>query len=139
MHELSIADAIAGIVMEQATLHQATRVKRVHVRIGEANAVDTEALTFCFEVIASSQPVLNGAQLEIDIVPHRARCRYCGTEFHVVQCILQCPDCEQWEAEVCAGTEFMIQDMEIDNADIEPEGGNEHAECAYRPEYSGGQ
>jgi len=116
MHELSIADAIAGVVTEQAALYQATSVRRIHVRIGEANAVDTDALRFCFEVVADAQPLLSGAQLAIDIVPHRARCCHCGREFHVVQCIMQCPVCESWEADVLSGTEFMIQDMDIDNS-----------------------
>ncbi|GHO83861.1 hydrogenase maturation nickel metallochaperone HypA [Dictyobacter formicarum] len=139
MHELSIADAIAGVVTEQATLYQATCVKSVHVRIGEANAVDTDALLFCFEVVASAQPMLSGAQLAIDIVPHRARCRHCGKEFHVVQCIMQCPACESWEADVLSGTEFMIQDMEIDCSDTQEGGDGEHAQCADRTEHSGSQ
>ncbi|GCE08425.1 hydrogenase maturation nickel metallochaperone HypA [Dictyobacter aurantiacus] len=116
MHELSIADAIAGVVTEQAVLYQATSIKSIHVRIGEANAVDTDALRFCFDVVSDAQPLLSGARLAIDIVPHRARCRHCGQEFHVVQCIMQCPTCDCWEADVLSGTEFMIQDMEIDNS-----------------------
>lgn len=114
MHELSIADAIAETVIEQANNHHASHVKHVSVRIGEANAIVSEALIFCFEVIASSNPLLTGAQLKVDIIPHQARCRWCDCEFHVVQYITQCPRCGHWEAEMLSGTEFLIQDMEID-------------------------
>ncbi|GCE30454.1 putative hydrogenase nickel incorporation protein HypA [Dictyobacter alpinus] len=139
MHELSIADAIAGTVLEQAILHHASHVKSVHVRIGEANGVVSDALSFCFEAIASSEPLLIGAELKIEHIPHRARCRGCGNEFHVVQYILQCPSCACWEADVLSGTEFLIQDMEIDLPTSEEEGESAYAQSTHCTEYSGSQ
>ncbi len=114
MHELAIADSIVTIVKEQAEKCNASQVTRVRLQIGEANAIVVDSLTFCFEMITALEPVLTGAQLEIEGIPHRARCRHCEQEFAVVHFVAQCPTCETWDTEIISGTEFRILDMEIE-------------------------
>lgn len=114
MHELSIAQSIVDVVETRAAECNAARVKHVRLRIGEANGIVTESLTFCFEMVASSNPTLAGAQLLIDSVPHRARCRHCDEEFAVTNFIAQCPICQEWSREIISGTEFQVLEMEID-------------------------
>ncbi len=114
MHELSIAQSIVETVEMRATECKATRVKSVRLRIGEANGIVKDSLTFCFEMITSLDPKLTGAQLLIDFVPHRARCPRCGMEFPVENYIAQCPTCTVWSDDIVSGNEFQILDMEID-------------------------
>lgn len=114
MHELSIAQSIVDAVEVRANECQATRVKSVRVRIGEANSVVTDSLTFCFEMLTSLDPMLTGAQLSIENVPHRARCVPCAKEFTVKNFIAQCPTCGAWSNDIVSGTELHILDMEID-------------------------
>lgn len=114
MHELSIAQSIVDVVETHAAECNAVRVKHVRLRIGEANGIVTESLTFCFEMVAGSNPTLAGAQLVIDSVPHRARCRHCDEEFAVTNFIAQCPTCQEWSQEIVSGTEFQVLEMEID-------------------------
>jgi hydrogenase nickel incorporation protein HypA/HybF len=114
MHELSIAQSIAEAVEIKAIECNAARVKRVRLRIGEASGIVTDALAFCFEMVASPVPILEGAHLSIDRVPHRALCRYCAREFDVTNFVARCPTCEEWSAEVVSGTELEILDMEIE-------------------------
>jgi hydrogenase nickel incorporation protein HypA/HybF len=114
MHELAIAQSIVDVVEARATECQATRVKGVRLRIGEAASIVSDSLTFCFEMLASLDPTLAGAQLSIDSVPHRARCRHCAQEFAVTNFIAQCPICQGWDTEIISGTEFQILDMEIE-------------------------
>ncbi len=116
MHELAVAQSIVEAVETQAAGHNATRVKSVRLRIGEASGVVVDSLTFCFEMLASLDPVLTGAQLLIDVVPHRARCRPCAKEFAVTNFIAQCPTCEEWSNEIISGTELQLLEMEIDNS-----------------------
>lgn len=115
MHELAIAQAIAEGVSEHAAACQATRVTGVRLRIGEAAGIMPEALRSSFELVASDDPVLAGAQLSIDIVPHRARCRRCGGEFAVVNFIAQCPACAVWDTDVLSGTELELREMEFES------------------------
>jgi hydrogenase nickel incorporation protein HypA/HybF len=115
MHELSIAQSIAEAVEIKAVECNAARVKLVRLRIGEANGIVTDSLAFCFEMVASLSPILEGACLSIDRVPHRAHCRYCESEFNVMNFVAQCPTCKEWSAEVVSGNELEILDMEIES------------------------
>ena len=112
MHELAIAEQIVQVVMTQVETHAIEHVTSVRIQVGEATGVVGDSLTFSFEMIASSTPELSGAQLLIDSVPYRAKCRHCHKEFHVKHFIVQCPTCETWDADVISGKEFKVLDME---------------------------
>ena len=114
MHELAIAQSIVEAVETRAIECNAAQVKSVRLQIGEASGIVTDSLTFCFEMLASFDPTLAGAQLSIDIVPHRARCRHCDKEFPVTNFVAQCPTCQEWDTEIVSGTELQILDMEIE-------------------------
>jgi len=116
VHELAIAQSIVVAVETRATECNATRVKGVRLKIGEANGVVKDSLTFCFEMLASLDPILTGAQLSIEAVPHCARCRHCQQEFAVINFIAQCPICQEWSDQIISGTELQILDMEIETA-----------------------
>ena len=116
MHELAIAQSIVDAVETRATECNATRVKGVRLKIGEASGVVPDSLTFCFEMLASPDPILTGARLLIDTVPHLARCRHCEKDFTVTNFIAQCPTCQEWSNEIISGTELQILDMEIETA-----------------------
>jgi hydrogenase nickel incorporation protein HypA/HybF len=114
MHELAIAQSIFDVVETKAAECHATHVKGVRLRVGEASGIVTDSLAFCFEMLASFDPVIAGAQLTIDTVPHIARCRHCTKEFPVTNFIAQCPTCEEWSNEIVSGDELQILDMEIE-------------------------
>jgi hydrogenase nickel incorporation protein HypA/HybF len=113
MHELSIAQSIAEAVEAKAVACDASQVKQVRLRIGEASGVMSDPLTFSFEMVASFSPILAGARLVIDRVPHRARCLPCGQAFAIANYVARCPECGEFSSEVISGTELEIVDMEI--------------------------
>lgn len=115
MHELSIAQSIVEAVEAKAAECSATHVRQVRLKIGEASGVVSDSLAFCFEMLISLEPVLAGAQLSIDRVPHRALCRHCAQEFDVLNFVVQCPTCKEWSNEVISGTELQIIEMEIES------------------------
>lgn len=114
MHELAIAQSIFDAVEARAVECKAVHVKGVRLKIGEASGIVADSLTFCFEMLASLDPVLAGAQLSIDTVPHRARCQTCEKEFAIVNYIARCPLCQEWSREVLSGTELQLLEMEIE-------------------------
>jgi hydrogenase nickel incorporation protein HypA/HybF len=116
VHELAIAQSIIDAVTTRATECHATRVKGVRLCIGEASGIVIDSLTFSFAALASLDPLLAGAQLFIDVVPHRARCRCCAGEFAVTNFVAQCPVCATWDTEVISGTELQILEMEIETS-----------------------
>jgi hydrogenase nickel incorporation protein HypA/HybF len=114
MHELAIAESIVEGVTRHAQECRAQRVTSVRVQIGEASGIVSDSLAFSFELIATMEPLLSGAKLVIERVPHRARCRHCNKEFDVIHFIAQCPTCETWGADIISGTELRVLDMEIE-------------------------
>lgn len=114
MHELSIAQSIVDVVEERATECNAAHVKSVRLKIGEASSIVADSLTFSFEMLTSLDPVLAGARLCIDTVPHRAWCRHCASEFTILNFVAQCPTCQEWSKEVVSGNELQILEMEIE-------------------------
>jgi hydrogenase nickel incorporation protein HypA/HybF len=122
MHELAIAQSLVDAVATRAAECQATHVKEVRLRIGEASGVVASSLKYCFEMLASLDPVLAGAGLSIETVPHRARCGACAATFAVENFVARCPLCGEWSAEVVSGTELRILDMRIEtSAQAEPD------------------
>ncbi len=116
MHELAIAQSIVEAVSAKAAECSAARVRNIRIKVGEASGIVTDSLTFCFEMVASLDPILTGAQLSIDTVPHRAWCRPCAAEFPVTNFVACCPTCGEWSSQVLSGTELQILDMEIENS-----------------------
>jgi hydrogenase nickel incorporation protein HypA/HybF len=114
MHELAIAESIAEGVTRHAQECRAQRVTSVRVQIGAASGIVNDSLAFSFEMIAAMEPLLSGARLLIERVPHRARCRHCQQEFAVIHFIAQCPACETWDTDIISGTELRVLDMEIE-------------------------
>jgi len=123
MHELAIAESIAEVVAARATERHATRVTSVRLRIGEASGVAPDSLTFCFEMVASLDPLLAGAQLSVECPPHRAHCRACARDFAVHDFVAQCPTCGEWSDQIVSGAELQVLAMEIETGtEAQPEG-----------------
>jgi hydrogenase nickel incorporation protein HypA/HybF len=114
MHELAIAQSIVEAVEAKASECHAAHVKAVRLKIGEASGVVTDSLSFCFEMLASLEPTLAGAQLLIDTTPHSAFCRHCNREFSIKNYVAQCPTCKEWSQEIVSGTELQILEMEFE-------------------------
>jgi hydrogenase nickel incorporation protein HypA/HybF len=114
MHELSIAQSIVDLLDDYIVRYGAAQVKSVHVLIGEAHSVAVEALTFSFEMLANLDPMLAGAQLLVDIEPHRARCHTCELDFPIIGFVVQCPLCQKWNARVISGTAFQVLEMDVE-------------------------
>lgn len=114
MHELAIAQGIAEVVAKSANEHRASHVTSVRLRIGEASGIVPKSLAFCFEMVASLDPLLAGVRLTVDSVPHCAYCRRCNREFAVRDFIAECPGCGEWSDKIISGTELQVLDMEIE-------------------------
>lgn len=117
MHELALAQGISDIVAARAVERGATRVTSVRLRIGEASGVVVDSLAFCFEMVATVSPLLAGAHLSVDRVPHRAHCQSCASEFTVRDYVAQCPACGEWSDQIVSGTELQVLEMEIETGE----------------------
>lgn len=112
MHELSIAQSILDIVLEEMRKHGVTGVRVVRLKIGDLTAVVPESLTFCWSIATEGTPA-EGSVLDIQSVPIRARCGKCGHEFEIEDHQYLCPQCESGQIQLLSGRELYIQEIEV--------------------------
>jgi hydrogenase nickel incorporation protein HypA/HybF len=110
MHELSIAEAIVAIAERHA---RGRTVTKVEVRVGHLRQVVPAALEFAFELVAKGT-VLDGAELELEGVPARGRCRDCGVETTMSGFPLACSACGGLDLELLAGEELQVESLELE-------------------------
>jgi hydrogenase nickel incorporation protein HypA/HybF len=112
MHELSIAQAVVTI----ASRHAGDRtVRRVELRVGYLRQVVPDALAFAFELLTEGTP-LAGAELLIEEVPARGRCRECEAETEMRELPLWCAHCGGFDLEILAGEELLVDALELEDA-----------------------
>lgn len=108
MHEMAITQSVVDAVCEHAA---GRRVRSVKVRVGELCAVVPDSMQFCFE-LATQGTVADGALLDLDVQPGKARCRSCEQCFELHDLILLCP-CGSADVEVLSGRDLRILSMEV--------------------------
>ena len=112
MHELSIAEAIVRIADGHAAGRQ---VVKVELKVGHLRQVVPSALAFAFELVAEGTTVA-GAELVMEEVPARGRCRACGAETQLDGFPLQCAACAGFDLELLQGEELLVDSLELEDA-----------------------
>ena len=116
MHELSIAQSLLEIVVEEASRNGLVQIHAIKLQVGEFAAVVPDALTFCFGMV-SRDTVASGAALQIETVPIVARCGACGVLFEVENQIFLCPECGEPVFEIVSGRELSVVGIEGETGD----------------------
>ncbi len=116
MHELSIAESIIEIVMENLSTNGGGEVRSVKVRIGELAGVVPDSLDFCFTAITAGTP-LEGSKLEIERTSIVAHCAACGADSNIERFVFTCPVCGGVNIEVVSGSELQVVEIEVDDED----------------------
>jgi hydrogenase nickel incorporation protein HypA/HybF len=112
VHELAIADQIVSIAARHAN---GRPVSKVEVKVGHLRQVVPSALEFAFELVAEGTSV-DGARLELEVVPAAGICRDCGTESELSSFPLQCSRCGGFYVEVIRGEELLVEALELEEA-----------------------
>ena len=113
MHEMSIAQSILDIILQESGNHKVTRVLSVALKVGELSAVETESLRFCFELLTKGTPA-EGAQLDIERVQVTCRCQDCASDFTVQELVFNCPSCQGVRVEMLSGRELSVESFEAE-------------------------
>lgn len=117
MHELSIADGVAQVALRHAA---GRRVARVELRVGHLRQVVPSALEFAWQLVTDGTP-LERAELAIEEVPARGRCRACLTVTTMRAFPLQCGRCGAIDLEVIAGEELLVDALELEEEEVAAE------------------
>jgi hydrogenase nickel incorporation protein HypA/HybF len=111
MHELSIAQSLLEIIVDESKRHGLERINKVRLQVGAFAAVVPESLTFCFELV-SRDTVASGAVIEIENVGVTARCDECDISFEVQDRVFLCPRCGGPASGLLSGRELTIMSIE---------------------------
>lgn len=110
MHELSLCQAIAGVVRPHAA---GRRVDVVRVQVGALRQVVPDTLSFCWTLVRENEGMAD-AELELEWVPAEVACRSCG-----VQSVIEsrwsvcCPRCAGADVAVVHGEEFLVTSVDV--------------------------
>jgi hydrogenase nickel incorporation protein HypA/HybF len=84
----------------------------VHGRVAETEALSREALALHFAAHARGSAA-EGAELELELVHVRARCRDCGADYLPEHHLLLCPTCGSTDGEQHGETGLRIDRIEV--------------------------
>jgi hydrogenase nickel incorporation protein HypA/HybF len=119
MHELALAQEIVAMVARHIPPAQASRVRAVHVRIGELAGVVPESLEFCFSAVVAGT-VWESADLVMTRVPAAACCRDCAATFPTQAPGAGCPACGSRFVRMTHGQELHVDAVELADDDVAP-------------------
>jgi len=113
MHEVSVAESLLKIVLEQGRAHNCTRIEKIILKIGRASGVVSEALVFAFDVL-KADTAAKDAVIEVIDVPVSGRCNSCGSDFSVQEkYLLACPCCGSLSFVITSGKELELSELEV--------------------------
>jgi hydrogenase nickel incorporation protein HypA/HybF len=113
MHELSIAMSIVEGATEQAERHCATRVNRIHLKIGPLSGVLPEALVSAFS-LAREGSAVESAELVVEEMPITVYCSKCqGPRGVVSMQKMACVECGRLSADILTGRELQMVALEL--------------------------
>lgn len=112
MHEMSLCESLVQVIEEQAAAQGYSQVKTVFLEVGAFSGIETDALSFCFDVVCRGT-LADGAKLVIDEKPGTAWCFDCEREVEVTDRLDPCPHCQGISLQVKGGDQMQIKELEV--------------------------
>ena len=111
MHEIRIAEDLSAIVLGTARNANLSKVTKVNIIFGKMVQIDPDIFTFAFrETVRNS--VAQDAEVDIEIVPVKMKCKVCGSDFQVEENRFACNVCNSTDLEIIHGKELFIKSIE---------------------------
>ena len=114
MHEMGLAQNFLDIVLKTAAQHNVKKIVKITIRAGQLRGIVPEQLKFCFGFVAKDS-IAEEAELIVNSLPIKGRCKGCGNEFFVKEYRFICPECENEDIEVLQGMELLVENIEVGN------------------------
>jgi len=114
MHEMSIAEGLIQSVLAAANQHNATRIQRVEIDVGQMRLIVPEAMRLAWQVITEGT-IAAGSELTVIEIPMTARCKKCGRKFAPKIDEYLCPDCGQADVDILTGDDIILKSVVCDS------------------------
>lgn len=114
MHEITLCQRALEIIEQQASANGARRVTGVWLKVGAFSCVETEALTFCFDLVCRGS-LAEGCTLHIEQQQAECWCESCQEYVTLLtQRVRRCPQCHSDQLQIVADDGMQIQRLEIE-------------------------
>ena len=117
MHELGIVFHIVKTVEELAVENHVNRVNKVTLQVGEVSTVIPEYLVSCWNWKCSKSEIMQGCELDVEIIPAVTYCEDCQQTYGTVELGKICPHCGSEHTYLVQGNEHAIKEIEVYNDD----------------------
>ncbi|WP_104640160.1 hydrogenase/urease nickel incorporation protein HypA [Helicobacter suis] len=114
MHEYSVVSSLMDLCEVHARKHNATKIERVVVSIGERSAMDKQLFMSAFETFKEELDICKDAVL--DIVEEKAELTCLNCSFVFIPATLeygQCIRCGSQNVRISKGTEMQLLSLEM--------------------------
>jgi hydrogenase nickel incorporation protein HypA/HybF len=111
MHEVSVAEDLSAIVLEEAVKGKLSKVTRVNISFGQMIQIVPGIFEFAFREMVRNT-VADEAVVDIEIVPLKMKCINCGHDFQVSDNKFSCNICRSTDLEIIHGKELFIKSIE---------------------------
>ncbi|MFX0071944.1 MAG: hydrogenase maturation nickel metallochaperone HypA [Candidatus Hermodarchaeota archaeon] len=121
MHEFSFAYDIFKVAEATAIKYNAQKITEVYLEVGELTLIVPDLLKQSFKM-ATTGSIAEGAELIIEIVPGKIKCRECGKISEVTLNdeayltglqLFQCRHCESKNTEIVEGKKANVKNIKI--------------------------
>lgn len=113
MHELSMVESIYAVIMEKVRKYGVNRVLKVKLIVGELTGIEDVYMKSCFAMFVEKTPI-EGAELLIERIPVRVKCRACGNEYETKIPCSPCAVCGNDSIRILSGRELYIDSLEAE-------------------------
>ena len=98
--------------MSHAIESGATRVRGIHLRIGELSTLQADTIHRDWDRLTKGT-LADGAELHVRPVPAELQCMVCFEKYHPERGELVCPFCGSLGAKILAGEEFSLEKIDL--------------------------
>lgn len=113
MHEVSIADGLLEIAIDNCKKRDYKVIDSIKVKVGKAAGVVPDSLLFAFDALKVGT-IAEKAVLEIEEIPVGGFCDNCKKHFTVEEAfVIACPVCGKNSFRLETGRELNIDEMEV--------------------------
>ena len=113
MHELVIVEGILDVIIPEVKKHEAERILKIRLKIGELSGVVPECIHEYFG-IAAKGTIAEGAEVIIEKTPIRITCPDCGFAGEIRKGMHACPSCGSLRFRIVSGSEYYIDSVEAE-------------------------
>jgi hydrogenase nickel incorporation protein HypA/HybF len=111
MHEIRIAEDLSLIVLDTARKENLSKVTKVNISFGQLIQIVPDIFEFAFREIVRNS-VVQDAEIDIEIIPVKMKCKNCGSDFLVKDNLFACNVCSSTDVAIIQGKELFIKSIE---------------------------